>query len=230
MPNTPLLLEHSTTLDGLKGILESQYIKTPKSLNIETHSSNFVFFRIVPKISEYGAPNIYLDINYINNPNGSSHIIHPTNNLFDTISKLPYGENCNCLWEYISPELAHELNYNPIENVNNHCMVDLNSAKELLTFDKEYCDGGNEVGFNKDIPIKYIKYIVLPPIPDPKKINKKNNPKITEQINKDTIKILHVKNLAENLHIDVKIGHNFGKKKRHSRKRRSRKRRSRKKK
>ena len=48
-------------------------------------------------------------------------------------------------------------------NITNKCSIkSFRETVKQIIFDNDYCDGGNEIGFNQDIPISMIKYVKIP--------------------------------------------------------------------
>lgn len=154
-----LLLEHNTNLQGLIGIFDSHALKTPKKRGVESWSPNYIFFRFVKNISNYSI-GIYLDPNEIlTTQKHMSFFIHPTSNIFDILNSEP--KDCYCSYEYISPKLKTKLLIENKQIIEKCSLKSLRQTMELMAFDYESCDGGNEIGFNQDISINMIRIITI---------------------------------------------------------------------
>lgn len=76
--------------------------------------------------------------------------------------------NCECFWEYISPELEVKLNIKK-QSANHKCRIyDPSNIKRVLQLNTNFCDGGNEIGFDNLVYVKHFLYITI----DQKEFNK----------------------------------------------------------
>jgi len=159
-----LLLEHTTTIKGLINILKSSFFKTPKRTQVKSWSKDFVFFRFVKEITKPEVSTNFVNI-YIKDDirdllkKSNDFFIHPTSNIYGPLlNENP--ENCKCHYEYITPKLENRLELET-KTVNKRCRVSFSKSLKLLEFDKNICDGGNEIGFVDKIPITKISFITI---------------------------------------------------------------------
>jgi hypothetical protein len=95
--------------------------------------------------------------------------------------------NCDCLWEYVSPqlEILEQIKDTKRKSIEDReCSIDtMNKTMNKLVLDTDYCDGGNEVGINGIIYIKDFLYIV---------INKRDLSSISNAKREKLKKLLHL--------------------------------------